>query len=132
MGNREVPREDRPDKTYAAHMGRSVRLTGELRASEDLTVDGQLVGRIELPEHALAIGPNADIKTDIVAGVVTIFGSVTGNVTARDKVEIRRGGSLQGTLTSARIAIQDGAHFCGNVEMERRTQQIAAAQLVAV
>jgi len=132
MGNREVPREDRPDKAHVAHMGRSVRLTGELRASEDLTVDGHLEGQIELPDHVLTIGPNADIKANLVARVITIFGSVTGNVTARDKVEIRRGGSLQGNVTSARIAIQDGAHVCGNVEMERRTQQIAPAQLVAV
>lgn len=135
-GSRERP----PDKAQeiAANIGRSVRIKGHLSGSEDLTVDGQLEGRIELPDHALTIGPNAEIKADIVARVVTIFGSVVGSVTARDKAEIRRSGSLQGNLAGRRIAIQEGAHFCGKVTMERgrddkpEPQKVSVPDLVAV
>jgi cytoskeletal protein CcmA (bactofilin family) len=52
--------------------------------------------------------------------VLTIFGLVVGGIRARDKVDIRRGGSLEGDLACARLAIQDGAHFCGKVEMLTR------------
>jgi len=107
-------------QTRVASIGKTVHIKGQLSGSEDLTIDGVLEGRIEVPDYALTIGPNADIKADIVARVVTIFGSVVGNVIGRDKVEIRRPGSLRGNLKGAHVAIQEGAHFCGKVEMKRR------------
>ena len=111
-----------------ANTGRSVFIKGELTASEDLTVDGRVEGRIDLSDHALTIGPNADIHADIAAKVVTVFGSVSGGIAARDKVDIRRGGSLEGDLVCTRLAIQEGAHFCGKVTMgARRAKQNATA-----
>jgi len=103
-----------------ANIGSSVFVKGEVAASEDLMVDGRVEGRIDLPDHALTIGPNANIQADIVAKIVTVFGSVVGGITARDRVDIRRGGSLNGNLSCARIAIQDGAHFSGNVDTGTR------------
>jgi cytoskeletal protein CcmA (bactofilin family) len=94
-----------------------VFVKGELTGSEDVTVDGRVEGRIDLPDHALTIGPNGHIQADIVAKVLTVFGLVVGGIRARDKVDIRRGGSLEGDLACARLAIQDGAHFCGKVDM---------------
>ena len=105
---------------HLANIGSSVFVKGELTASEDLMVDGRVEGRIDLPDHALTIGPNANIQADIVAKVVTVFGSVVGGIAARDKVDIRRGGSLSGDLSCACIAIHDGAHFCGKVAMGTR------------
>jgi cytoskeletal protein CcmA (bactofilin family) len=89
---------------------------GELTGSEDLTVDGRVEGSIDLPDHALTIGPNGTINARIVAKIVTVFGSVVGNITARDTT-IRKGASVQGDLVCTRLAIQDGAHFCGKVNM---------------
>ena len=111
-----------------ANIGNSVFIKGELTASEDLTVDGRVEGRIDLPDHTLTIGPNAHIQAHIAAKVVTVFGSVVGGITARDKVDIRRGGSLEGDLVCTRLAIQEGAHFCGKVTMgARRAKQNATA-----
>ncbi len=106
-----------------AQLGRSVLVKGELTGSEDLTVDGRVEGRIDLPDHTLTIGPNAQIRADIVAKVVTVFGSVVGGVTASDKVEIRQGGSLEGHLACGRITIQDGAQFRGKVDMPRQEKR---------
>ena len=103
-----------------ANIGISVFVKGDLAASEDLMVDGRVEGRIDLPDHALTIGPNANIQAEIVAKVVTVFGSVVGGITARDRVDLRRGGSLDGNLSCTRIAIQDGAHFCGKVDTGTR------------
>jgi cytoskeletal protein CcmA (bactofilin family) len=100
-----------------ANLGSSVCVKGELSGSEDLTVDGRVEGRINLSDHMLTIGPNAKIEADIVAKVVMVFGSIVGSVTAREKIEIRQGGSLQGDLTCSRIVIQDGAHFSGKANM---------------
>jgi cytoskeletal protein CcmA (bactofilin family) len=107
-------------ESLVANVGSSVFVKGELTGSEDVTVDGRVEGRIDLPDHALTIGPNGHIQADIVARVLTIFGLVVGGIRARDKVDIRRGGSLEGDLACARLAIQDGAHFCGKVDMQTR------------
>jgi cytoskeletal protein CcmA (bactofilin family) len=117
-------------ETRLANIGNSVFIKGEVTASEDLTVDGRLEGRIDLPDHALTIGPNANIQAHIAAKVVTVFGSVVGGITARDKVDIRRGGSLEGDLVCAHLAIQEGAHFSGKVSMgaRRAKQNVTAAQ----
>jgi cytoskeletal protein CcmA (bactofilin family) len=113
-----------------AKFGSSVVIKGVLTGSEDLAVDGRVEGRIDLPDHTLTIGPNAHIQAHIAAKVVTVFGSVVGAITARDKVDIRRGGSLEGDLVCTRFAIQEGAHFRGKVTMgaRRATHNAIAAE----
>lgn len=117
-------RSPAPVKTLAGNLGRFVTVNGELTGSEDLTVDGRVDGSIDLPDHALTIGPNATIHARITANVVTVFGSVVGNITARDAI-IRVGASVQGNLVCARLALQDGAHFCGKVKKMATRGQIA-------
>jgi cytoskeletal protein CcmA (bactofilin family) len=118
-----------------AQLGRSVFVKGEITGSEDLTVDGQVDGRIHLPEHALTVGPNATVCADITAKVVMVFGSVLGTVAAHDKIEIRRSGSVEGNVSCARLVVQDGAILCGKIETrgERRRAAVAdgAPQVLA-
>ena len=99
-----------------ASLGGSVFVKGEINGSEDLTVDGRVEGRIDLPEHALTIGPNAKIDATITAKIVTIFGSVTGTITAREKVDVRSSATVQGIVTCGRIAVQEGATVNGKIE----------------
>ena len=88
-------RSSAPVKTLAANLGRSVTVNGALTGSEDLTVDGRVEGSIDLPDHALTIGPNATIHARIAADVVTVFGSVVGDIAARDTI-IRIGHPCRG------------------------------------
>lgn len=110
----------------AAQFGRSIFVKGEVTGSEDLTVDGQVEGRITLPDHVLTVGPNATICADITAKVVTIFGTVLGSVTAHDRIDVRRSGSVEGNVTCARLTVQDGAILSGKIETrgERRPTQL--------
>ena len=103
-----------------ASIGMSVSIKGEIKGSEDLTVDGQVEGRIDLPEHALTIGPNATVVADITAKVVTVFGSVIGNVSAREKADIRKTASVEGTLSCGRLAVQEGAKINGKIETKNK------------
>jgi cytoskeletal protein CcmA (bactofilin family) len=99
-----------------ATLGNSVLVKGDITGSEDLTIDGQVEGRIDLPKHTLTIGPNATIVADVTARVVILFGSIVGTITAGEKVELRSSGSAEGAITCGHIAIQDGANFCGKLE----------------
>lgn len=103
-----------------ATLGRTVFVKGNLKGSEDLTIDGRVDGRVDLPDHVLTIGPNAVIQADIVARTIVAFGSIVGGVTAREVLEIRQSGSIVGQVACARLSIQEGAHFEGKVEMPAR------------
>ena len=99
-----------------ASVGRSIVVKGEIAGSEDLTLDGQVEGRIDLPDHVLTVGPNAVIRADITAKAVTIFGQIIGGVTVRDKADVRKSGSVEGHLSCGRLAVQEGAHLTGKIE----------------
>src|SRR5262245_27884265 len=103
-----------------ATIGVSVSIKGEIKGSEDLTVDGQVEGKIELPDHTLTIGPNATVLADIHAKVVTVFGSVIGTVIAREKADVRKSASLEGSLSCGRLAVQEGARINGKIETKNR------------
>jgi cytoskeletal protein CcmA (bactofilin family) len=109
------------------NIGKSVVIKGELNGSEDLTIEGHVEGKIELKDHVLTIGPNGKIKAQVFAKAVIVLGEVNGNVTATEKVDIRDGGSVDGDIISPRVAIAEGAHFRGSVDMQRKGAQPAAA-----
>ncbi len=101
------------------NIGKSVVIKGELSGSEDLTIEGQVDGKIELRQNVLTIGPNGKIKAQVFAKSVVILGEVTGNVTASEKVDIRDNGSVDGDIAAPRVAIAEGAHFRGSIDMQK-------------
>jgi cytoskeletal protein CcmA (bactofilin family) len=102
------------------NIGKSVVIKGELSGSEDLTIEGHVEGRIDLKDNVLTIGPNGKIKAEVFAKSVVVLGEVQGNVTASEKVDIRDNGSVDGDIASPRVAIAEGAHFRGSVDMQRQ------------
>ncbi|MCY4662395.1 MAG: polymer-forming cytoskeletal protein [Acidobacteria bacterium] len=119
--------------TERVNIGKSVIIKGELNGSEDLTIEGRVEGKIELRQHVLTIGPNGKIKAQVFAKSVVVLGEVNGNVTATDKVSIRENGSVDGDITAPRVAIAEGAHFRGSVDMQRsETSQSSPPPAVAV
>jgi len=109
------------------NIGKSVVIKGELNGSEDLTIEGHVEGTIQLRDHVLTIGPNGRIKAQVFAKAVIVLGEVTGNVTASEKVDIRDNGSVDGDLVAPRVAIAEGAHFRGSVDMQRKGTAAAPA-----
>src|SRR5215467_7918261 len=101
------------------NIGKSVIIKGELSGSEDLTIEGQVEGKIELKQNVLTIGPNGKIKAQILAKAVVVQGEVTGNISATERVDIRDAGSVDGDLSAPRVAIADGAHFRGSIDMQK-------------
>ena len=119
-----VPAESRRQiERDVVNIGKSVVIKGELNGSEDLTIEGHVEGKIELKDHVLTIGPNGKIKAAVFAKAVIVLGEVNGNVTASEKVDIRDNGSVDGDIISPRVAIAEGAHFRGSVDMQRKGGQ---------
>lgn len=116
---RTVSDSHRGGEKGPVNIGKSVVIKGELNGSEDLTIEGHVEGKIELRQNVLTIGSNGRIKAAIFAKSVIIFGEVTGNVTASEKVDIRDNGSVDGDIAAPRVAIAEGAHFRGSIDMQR-------------
>ncbi len=127
----EVEARRHMDLRDVVNIGKSVVIKGELNGSEDLTIEGHVEGKIELREHVLTIGPHGRIKAEIFAKSVVVLGKVTGNVTASEKVDIRDKGSVDGDIVAPRVAIAEGAHFRGSVDMQRKAETKPEAKPVA-
>lgn len=100
-------------------IGNSIVIRGEVSGGEDLTIEGQVEGKIELRDHILTVGPNGRVQAHIVARSIIVLGQVTGNLTADEKVEIQEKGSVEGDIVAPRVAIADGAKFRGSIDMRR-------------
>ncbi len=115
-----------------AQLGRTLCVKGEVTGSEDLKIDGRVEGRVVLPEHTVTVEPNATIEAEIVAKAVVVFGSIRGAVTVREKLEIRRTGSIVGTVVCGCLSIHEGAHLQGKVEMVTQPARSEKAKTAAV
>jgi cytoskeletal protein CcmA (bactofilin family) len=100
-----------------ARIGKSIVICGEVKGSEDLTVDGRVEGTVSLSEGRLTIGPTANVAADLAAKDVLIQGQVHGNIVASGRVELRAGCSVEGDIRALRLAVEDNAGFRGKVDL---------------
>jgi cytoskeletal protein CcmA (bactofilin family) len=103
-----------------ALIGKSVVVKGELSGSEDLYIDGQVEGTIELRGNSLTIGPNGQVKANINAKGVTISGKLEGNVNATDRLELRKTAIVLGDVATQRVSIEEGAYIKGKVDIQQK------------
>lgn len=119
-----------PDSTQAeqAHLGKSVVIKGEVSGSEDLYLDGQVDGAIDLKGNRLTIGPNGRVKANINTRSAVIHGKVEGNINASDRVDLKQSAIVTGDIVTQRISIDDGAFFKGGVDISRGASSPSAAK----
>lgn len=112
------PHFDSPKGGFAV-LGKSVVVKGQIVSREDLTIDGEVEGTVELHEHRLTVGPNGKVTSNVKARELVVIGTVHGNVDITDKIEIRKDAKLVGDIKTARVVIEDGAYFKGNIDIVR-------------
>jgi cytoskeletal protein CcmA (bactofilin family) len=120
-----------PASSEFAHIGKSVCIKGEVSGSEDLYVDGQVEGSIQLAGNSLTIGPNGQVHANITARNVTVGGTLEGNIQASERTEFRKTGVVNGDVQSKRIAIEEGAFFKGKLEIVPQAKAQPASNAVA-
>jgi cytoskeletal protein CcmA (bactofilin family) len=118
-----------PPRGVAA-IGKSVIIKGQILSREDLYLDGEMEGTVEVPEHRLTIGPHAKLAAGIRAREVVVLGSVNGNVEAGDKIDIRKDARLVGDIKTGGIIIEDGAYFKGSIDIVRGVEPARPPQTV--
>jgi len=113
------PAYDSPRGGTTAVLGKSVIVKGQIVSREDLTIDGEVEGTVELQEHRLTVGPNGKVLASVKAREIVVLGTIHGNVEASEKIDIRKEAKLVGDIKTARIVIEDGAYFKGNIDIVR-------------
>lgn len=104
------------ERRKAAWIGGSIIVKGDVVSTEDLVIDGQVQGTIELGDHGLTIGPSSVIVADLVAKTITISGAVQGNVMGSAKVELKSTAKVTGDITAPKFVMEDGAALSGKVD----------------
>jgi len=115
----EISRPSDSARTEVAHIGKSVVVRGELSGSEDLYLDGEVEGSIELREHHLTVGPHGKVRASVNARDVVVHGQLNGNVHGTERVELKKTAVHTGDIVTQRIVIEDGAVFKGSIETQR-------------
>jgi cytoskeletal protein CcmA (bactofilin family) len=100
-----------------ATIGRTLTIKGEISGSESLYIDGNIEGKINMPESRVTIGRNGKVDASIQAREVVIMGKVTGNIECSDRVDIRSEGSVNGDISTVRISVEDGAALKGGIQV---------------
>jgi cytoskeletal protein CcmA (bactofilin family) len=119
-------RSTSPTGRNLARLGANLYIKGHLSGTEDLQIDGKVDGPISLKGHQLTVGSTAVLNSEIHAGEVVVYGKVVGNVHASGRVDVKTDGSVIGDISTARISIEDGAHFKGRIEIDPTKSQVAA------
>jgi cytoskeletal protein CcmA (bactofilin family) len=101
------------------YIGKSLVIKGEVSGSEPIHIEGKIEGPISLRDCHVNVGRDAVVTSDVQAGEVIIRGTLDGNISARDRVEVHSGGSLTGNVSAGRISIEYGAFFHGKVDMRQ-------------
>jgi cytoskeletal protein CcmA (bactofilin family) len=121
-------RANAPTARTLACLGSTIMVKGEITSDEDLQIDGKVEGNISLRGHRLTVGRTAHLNSEINAREVIVYGNASGNLRARDRVEIKKDGQVIGDITTTRISIEDGAYFKGHIEIERSQSSASSSK----
>jgi cytoskeletal protein CcmA (bactofilin family) len=109
-----------------ALIGATISIKGDLTGEEDLLIEGRLEGKIETRRHSVTVGKNGRIKGDIYARIITVEGTVEGNLYGEEQLIVRQSGTVRGNIVASRVALEDGSNFKGSIDMSPKEKAAAA------
>lgn len=116
-----TPRVSRPQTASQASgratIGPSISIKGDVTGSEDLLIQGRVDGSVTLEDHAVGVGSEGRVKADIIGRLITVEGTVEGDLTAQEQIVLRGSAQVKGDIKAPRVVLEDGATFRGLVDM---------------
>ncbi len=112
-------------------IGASIHIDGDVRGEEDLLIEGEVNGTVQLKNNSLTIGPQGKVRADVYAHSVYVDGYLEGDLYGSERVHIRKSAQVRGNVTSPRVSLEDGAKFKGSIEMDPQAVQASSASRAA-
>ena len=110
-----------------AVIGASIHIDGDVRGEEDLLIEGEVNGTVQLRSNSLTVGAQGKVRADVYAHSIYVEGLVEGDLYGTERVHIRKSAQVRGNVTSPRVSLEDGAKFKGSIEMDPQAVQTATA-----
>jgi cytoskeletal protein CcmA (bactofilin family) len=101
-----------------AVIGSSIQINGDLRGDEDLRIEGNVSGTVELKNSVLTIGREGKVTADVYAKSIAVDGETKGDLYATERVSVHVNARVQGNIIAPKVSIEEGAHFKGSIEMD--------------
>lgn len=118
-----APRASAMSSREAAVIGPSIHIDGDVRGEEDLLIEGEVSGTVQLKNNSLTIGPQGKVRADVYAHSIYVDGYLEGDLYGSERVHIRKSAQVRGNVTSPRVSVEDGAKFKGSIEMDPQAAQ---------
>jgi cytoskeletal protein CcmA (bactofilin family) len=118
-----APRPSAMASREAAVIGPSITIDGDVRGEEDLLIEGEVSGTVQLKNNSLTIGPQGKVRADVYAHSIYVDGYLEGDLYGSERVHIRKSAQVRGNITSPRVSVEDGAKFKGSIEMDPQAAQ---------
>ncbi len=115
--------KDQASESGSTIIGPSISIKGEITGEEDLTVQGQVEGAIELKKNNVTIGRTGRIKADVYGRSITIEGEVQGNLFGEERIVLQQSGSVRGDMKAPAINLEEGGKFKGNIAMDSKDEK---------
>jgi cytoskeletal protein CcmA (bactofilin family) len=96
-------------------IGSTIKIKGAISGEENLVIEGQVEGSVDLPGHDLTIGQKGQVDADLKAKTVKVEGRITGDIDGSEKVIITKTGRVLGNIVAPRVTLEDGAKFKGSI-----------------
>ncbi len=109
--------------TSPATIGPSINIKGDLSGEEDLVIQGNVEGTINLKQNNLTIGQDGKVNANIHAHTIIVEGSLKGDIFGEEKVIIKKTGNVHGNVSSPRVSLEDGAKFKGSMDMDYKRSE---------
>lgn len=128
----QAPGNDRPAasgsassrKNGAGFIGPTIQIEGSVVGNEDLLVEGEIRGKVELKSNKLTIGQEGRVFADVHAKQVCVEGQMDGHLIVQEQLEILSTARIKGTITAPRISLKDGARFNGTIDMDPQAKAL--------
>jgi cytoskeletal protein CcmA (bactofilin family) len=117
------PRSSAASSREAAVIGPSIHIDGDVRGEEDLLIEGEVSGTVNLKNNSLTIGPQGKVRADVYAHSIYVDGYLEGDLFGSERVNVRKSATVKGNITSPRVSLEDGAKFKGAIEMDPQAGQ---------
>ena len=100
-------------------IGRSIQINGDVRGDEDLRIEGDISGTVQLKNSNLTIGKEGKVRADVYAKSITVHGTTEGDLYATEAVNVHVDANVRGNITAPRVGLEQGARFKGSIEMDQ-------------
>jgi cytoskeletal protein CcmA (bactofilin family) len=125
-GDAPRQRTDR-EECNMANIGKSISIRGDLTGNEDMVIEGQVEGKVDLPNNQLTVGANGKVKAEIHAKSVVVVGQVDGNIFGLERIEIQATGRVEGDVSAPKLVVAEGAQLNGAIQMTQKGDRTGAA-----